>query len=523
MPAVFDELREWGPTMAILGRWRPSVSVAAVQAELDAMVEQRRREDAALGRSQSARLFIKPFHESVVGNVQRPMLTLWAAVGLVLMIVCVNLSNLLLARGAARSREMALRSAIGAGRGRLVRQLLSESLVLSMLGGGLGVAFAYGAIEYVRRLEGLSIPLLKNVDINLGALGVTVAVTVLTALLFGLAPAVAAARGDLGDALKAGGRGSSESRDHRYLQSALVVSEVALACLLLVGTGLLLRSFWHVLDINLGFETSRTYALRVDSARETDTPAKFHAYMSRLISAARDVPGVEAASLTDAVPLDSSRSWGVRAKGQSPDQNFGALLKIIGPGLMDTMRTPIIAGREFTDRDDEGAVPVTLINQSLAERLWPGLDPAAADTRERQPRAAGRRRRRRRPPRQRRAVVRAGVLPVDPAADDDVAESGRADGPPVRGGGAGASACARRGRIRSADRRLPSASADRGSRGLAPALLRQPADRICRRGGAPRRHRHLWRHLGTRLRGGRRRSASAWRWAPRVDASAPAW
>ena len=375
MPAVFDELRDWGPTMAILGRWRPGASVAAVQSELDAMVEQRRREDAALGRSQSARLFIKPFHESVVGKVQRPMLTLWAAVGLVLMIVCVNLSNLLLARGAARSREMALRSAIGAGRGRLVRQLLSESLVLSLLGGGLGVAFAYGAIEYVRRLEGLSIPLLKNVDINSGALAVTVAVSVLTALLFGLAPAIAGARGDLGDALKAGGRGSSESRDHRYLQSALVVSEVALACLLLVGTGLLLRSFWHVLDINLGFETSRTYALRVDSARETDTPAKFHAYMSRLISAARDVPGVEAASLTDAVPLDSSRSWGVRAKGQPPEENFGALLKIIGPGLMDTMRTPIIAGREFTDRDDEEAVPVTLINQSLAERLWPGRDP----------------------------------------------------------------------------------------------------------------------------------------------------
>jgi predicted permease len=375
MPAVFDELRDWGPTMAILGRWRSGGSVAGVQAELDAITEQRRRQDQALGRPQSARLFIKPFHESVVGNVQRPMLTLWAAVGLVLMIVCVNLSNLLLARGAARSREMALRSAIGAGRGRLVRQLLSESLVLSMLGGGLGVAFAYGAIEYVRRLEGLSIPLLKNVDINSGALVVTVAVSVLTALLFGLAPAIAAARGDLGDALKAGGRGSSESRDHRHLQSALVVSEVALACLLLVGTGLLLRSFWHVLDVNLGFETSRTYALRVDSAREADTPAKFHAYMSRLISAARDVPGVEAASLTDAVPLDSSRSWGVRAKGQPPEENFGAVLKIIGPGLMDTMRTPIIAGREFTDRDDAGTVPVTLINQSLAERLWPGLDP----------------------------------------------------------------------------------------------------------------------------------------------------
>ena len=192
------------------------------------------------------------------------MLTLWAAVGLVLLIVCVNLSNLLLARAATRGKEMALRGAIGAGRGRLARQLLTESLVLSVFGGTLGVAFAYAAVGYVRRLEGLSIPLLKNVEIDAGALGVAMGVTLLTALLFGLAPAMTAASGDFNAALKDSGRGSSEGRDHRFVRSTLVVSEVALACLLLVGAGLLLRSFLHVLDVNLGFRTEGVYALRVD-------------------------------------------------------------------------------------------------------------------------------------------------------------------------------------------------------------------------------------------------------------------
>jgi predicted permease len=374
MPAVFDELREWDNTMTILGRLKPGVTQQTAQAEANALIERRQRERPEFGPPNSYSAIVRPLRESITGAIRQPMLTLWAAVGLVLLIVCVNLSNLLLARAATRRKEIALRGALGAGRGRLVRQLLTESFVLAILGGGLGVAFAYAVTSYVRRLEGLSIPLLKNVEIHGGALAVAVGVTVLTAVLFGLMPAITVARGDFGAALKESGRGSSEGRDHRSVRSLLVVSEVALACLLLVGAGLLLRSFLHVLDVDLGFQTERTYTLRVDAGPNMDTAEKFFAYIRRILSAVGEVPGIEAASITDAVPLESMRAWGVRAKGQPPDQSRGALVKVIGPGLIETMRTPLIAGREFTDRDDADSALVAIINQSLAERLWPGQD-----------------------------------------------------------------------------------------------------------------------------------------------------
>ena len=373
MPVILDQVRNWGNTMAILGRLKPGVTLAAAQAEAGAVIDQQQRDHPEFGDSYGA--ILKPLRESVTGSVRRPMLTLWVAVGLVLLIVCVNLSNLLLARAAGRRKEIALRGTLGAGRWRLVRQLLTESFVLSLLGGSLGVAFAYGAVGYVRRLEGLSIPLLKTTEINTGALGIALGVTVLTALLFGLAPAITIARGDFGAALKESGRGSSEGRDHRFTRSLLVVSEVALACVLLVGAGLLLRSFLYLLDVDLGFRPERTYALRIDAGRDIDNAEKFLAYMRRLMAAARDVPGVEAASITDAVPLDSNRSWGVRAKGQRPEDTFGALVKIIGPGLFETMRTPLIAGRGFTDHDDTASRPVVIVNETLAKRLWPQQDP----------------------------------------------------------------------------------------------------------------------------------------------------
>jgi predicted permease len=327
------------------------------------------------GRSGNYNAILQPFRESVVGNVRQPMLVLWAAVGLVLLIVCVNLSNLLLARAATRRKEMALRGAIGAGRFRLARQLLTESFVLSLIGGGLGVGLSYAAVGYVRRLEGLSIPLLKNVEIGGEVLAIALGVTVLTAVLFGLAPAIAVVRGDLGSALKDSGRGSSEGRDHRLVRAGLVVSEVALACLLLIGAGLLLRSFLHVLDVDLGFQPEQTYSLRIDASNDIDSQEAFTEYMRRITAAANSVAGVEAA-VTDAVPLDSNRSWTVRRSDQQGDEGYvGALVKVIGPGLLGTLRTPVVSGREFEETDDQTREPVTLVNRSLAERLWPGEDP----------------------------------------------------------------------------------------------------------------------------------------------------
>jgi predicted permease len=380
LPVPFDTVRDWGNTMAILGRLEPGMTIDAAQAEATALIERQQRERPDLGGGpDDYHAILRPFRESVVGNVRQPMLVLWAAVGLVLLIVCVNLSNLLLARAATRRKEMALRGAIGAGRFRLARQLLTESFVLSLIGGGLGVGLSYAAVAYVRRLEGLSIPLLKNVEIGGGVLAVALGVTIFTAILFGLAPAIAVVKGDVGSALKDSGRGSSEGRDHRLVRAGLVVSEVALACLLLIGAGLLLRSFLHVLDVDLGFQPEQTYVLRIDASNDDelgkiDTQEKFAEYIRRIMAAANSVPGVEA-SVTDAVPLDSNRSWGVRRKDQPPDQWTGALVKVVGPRLMATMRTPVIAGREFSETDDETREPVTLINQSLAERLWPGEDP----------------------------------------------------------------------------------------------------------------------------------------------------
>ena len=375
MPAVFDVLRDWGNTMAVVARHRPDLTADATQSAINAILERQESERAGAAAERRYHVVFNPFRETIVTAMRRPMLTLWAAVALVLLIVCINLANLLLARGATRRREMALRSAIGAGRGRLVRQLLVESLMLSIAGGGLGVATAYAAIAYLRRLEGVSIPLLRNVDINGAALGLAATISVFTAVLFGLAPALAAVRGDVGETLKAGDRRSGSGREQHRLHSALVVSEVALACLLLVCTGLLLRSFWRVLDIDLGFQPDQVYTLRIDAGPAVDSPDSFRAYMRQLMSAARDVPGIDAASITDAVPLESRRAWGVRAQGQPPDQNVFALIKIIGPGLMAAMQTPVVAGREFTESDDGGGAPVALINRSLAERLWPGQNP----------------------------------------------------------------------------------------------------------------------------------------------------
>ncbi|MBI1355104.1 MAG: FtsX-like permease family protein [Acidobacteria bacterium] len=371
MPAPFEELRDWGNTMAILGRLQPGMTLAAAQAEATALIERQQLDRPDLGGGPgSYHAILQPFRESVVGKIREPMLILWAAVGLVLLIVCVNLSNLLLARAATRRKEMALRCAIGAGRLRLARQTLTESLALSLLGGGLGVALAYFLVGSIRRIEGLSIPLLHSVAINAEALGVAVGVTVLTAVLFGLAPAFSVLRGDINDALKDNGRSAGEGRDHRLLRASLVVSEVALACLLLIGAGLLLRSFSHLLDVNLGFEPERTYALRIDAGNDINSREKFAAYIRQLITAAESVPGITA-SVTDAVPLDSNRSWGVRRQDQTNEEHIGALVKVIGPGLMETMRTPILAGREFTDGDDYQREDVTLINETLARRLWP--------------------------------------------------------------------------------------------------------------------------------------------------------
>ncbi len=275
----------------------------------------------------------------------------------------------------ARRKEMALRGALGAGRFRLARQLLTETSILSMLGGALGVGLAWIVVWGVRRFQAVGIPLLRTVEINETVLLLAAGVTILTALALCITPVVATIRGNLNDSLKEGGRGAHQGFDHPFARTVLVVAEITLACLLVVGAGLLIRSFLKVLDVDLGFTTQRTYALRVDAGAGIDTEEKFDTYIRQLIATARGVPGIAAASVSDALPFDSNRSWFVRAKGQPPEDGDGALVKVVGPGLLETMGTPILSGREFTDYDDSRGRPVALINQTLARRFWPGQDP----------------------------------------------------------------------------------------------------------------------------------------------------
>ena len=198
------------------------------------------------------------------GRLRRSLIALWCAVGTILLIVCVNLSNLLLARAAARSKEFAMRAALGAGRGRMVRQLLTEALILSGAGAVLGLAFAFGVIFWLSHQQSIALPLLGTMRLDGKALGWTVLIALVTAMLFGLLPGLRMASGNLQETLKDSGAGAGAGRRHERLRAVLVISEVALACVLLVGAGLLLRSFLKVLDIDLGFQPDQAASMKVD-------------------------------------------------------------------------------------------------------------------------------------------------------------------------------------------------------------------------------------------------------------------
>ena len=292
------------------------------------------------------------------------------------MIVCVNLSNLLLARIASRSKEFAMRSALGASRARLVSQLLTESLVLSAIGASLGVALAFVVTSYLAHQGSIALPLLNTIRVDAAALLWTLFITLLVGILFGLAPGLAVSSGNPQETLKDAGRGLSESRGHGRMRSILVVSEVALACLLLVGSGLLLRSFLRVLDVDLGFQPAQALSIRVDYD-DAGKPDKRSAIFQEVLARVRAIPGIESAAMSDMLPLDRNRSWGLIAKGSvhGKDDNTDAFVRVVTPGYIQAMGMRLIEGRDFTWQDSPSAAPVIIINETAARRNWPGQSP----------------------------------------------------------------------------------------------------------------------------------------------------
>jgi predicted permease len=301
---------------------------------------------------------------------------LWSAVGLILLIVCVNLSNLALARAAARSKEFAMRNALGAGRGRLIQQLLTESMLLSMAGAVLGLGFAALMTYYLAHQGSIALPLLGSLRVDAAAFAWTLLVATVSAVLFGLAPAFKMAGKNIQEALKDSGHGTTQGHAHERMRSVLVVSEVALACVLLVGAGLLLRSFLRVLDIDLGFQPDRAAALRVDYD-DGGKPAQRGAILEEMLRRVKAIPGIEEAGITDMLPLDRNRSWGLGAKGvvYRKDESPDAFVYVVTPGYLGAMGMRLRKGRDLDWSDKPDSERVVVMNEAAAKRLWPGRDP----------------------------------------------------------------------------------------------------------------------------------------------------
>ncbi|MCU1234210.1 MAG: hypothetical protein JWP63_2177 [Candidatus Solibacter sp.] len=366
-----QETNRWGNTLAMLGRLKPGVSPGSAQAEISALAVQITRAHQERNTFEG---HLAPLAEHVSGRIRPALAVLAFAVCVVMLIVCANLSNLLLARTAGRQKEIAVRMALGAAQRRLIRQMLTESLVLSSCGAILGLVLALAGTRALASLEAISIPLLHNVRTDFTALAFVLVMAVATGLIFGLAPALHIPAAALHDALKESSRGSTEGRGRGWLRSALVISEVAFACVLLVGAGLLIRSFLRVLDVDMGFHPERAAAVRVDPDSQYKTQAQQNAYFDEVLRRAKEVRGIQAAGLSDALPLGRNRSWGAPAKGQVyPKGKFPvAFVRVVSDGYLGAMGIPLRAGRDFSVRDTVGSEPVILINETLARTLWPG-------------------------------------------------------------------------------------------------------------------------------------------------------
>jgi predicted permease len=312
----------------------------------------------------------------VSGRLRRSLVVLWCAVGLILLIVCVNLSNLMLARAAARGKEFAMRSALGAPRARIVRQLLTESLGLASAGAVLGLGIALTITWYLARQGSIALPLLSTLRVDGAALAWTLLIALAAAVLFGLAPSLKVSSGNLQDALKDTGHGMSAGRRHERMRAALVVSEVALACVLLVGAGLMLRSFLRVLDVDLGFQPSRAAAIKIDY-NDGGKPERRGAVLQEILRRVSAIPAIQSSGIVDMLPLDRERKWGLRAKGRvyREGEQGAAFVYIATPGYLGAIGMQLREGRDFNWQDAPHSERVVLINQAAARYHWPGQDP----------------------------------------------------------------------------------------------------------------------------------------------------
>jgi len=366
-------------TYYVLGRLKQNVSLPLAQTDLSTIAARLEKDYPQANTGHG--VVVYPIVEDTVRFYARALWVLMGAVGFVLLIACANVANLTLARSSTRQREIALRLALGASRSRIIRQLLTESVMVALIGGALGVLIAYWGIDAMRAANpgeaAKFAPGWEHLGINFPVLVFTLGVSVLSGALFGLAPAWQASKPDLNDALKEGGRTTSSS--HR-LRNALVVCEVALALMLLVSAGLLLRSFLSLLNTDPGFNSTNllTMKLVLPAAKYKDDQARA-AFYSELLNRIRVLPGVESVAAVNYLPLGGSNSSDIflieGLPEPPPGQEFIGRYRVCTPDYFQTMGIPILKGRAFTEQDKVDAPRVVIVNETLAQRYWPNQDP----------------------------------------------------------------------------------------------------------------------------------------------------
>ncbi|HXA66651.1 MAG TPA: ABC transporter permease [Bryobacteraceae bacterium] len=365
--------------LAVIGRLKPGVSIRQAQAEMDVFARRLEQQYGPQGKDWfNSR--VTPLAHQVAGDTRRPLLLILGAVGVVLLIACSNVASLLLARSLGRRREFTLRAALGAGNARLLRQLLTESLLLAVAGGAVGVLLAELGIEFVTTFAPSNIPRLADVALDFQVFAFALGITLVTGILFGLAPAIPATRENLADALREGGQRSVDNAAGPKIRKALLVSEVALALVLVIAASLLTQTFFRLLRADPGFRPARvlTFELSLPDAKYAETN-RIVALYDKVLGQLQTLPGVEAAGIAKTVPLDgapdssSIRIIGRPAKSEV-DRPF-ASYNLASRGYFSAVGTPLLRGREFQASDTAVSTPVAIINRAMANRYWPGENP----------------------------------------------------------------------------------------------------------------------------------------------------
>lgn len=364
--------------LEVVGKLKPGASIEQARAEMNLIGSNLERQypntNAGYG------VWVVPLLNQVVGNLRSGLLVLFAAVGFVLLIACANVANLFLARGAGRGREIAVRAALGAGRMRLIRQLLTESFVFTLPAGLAGLMVAYGSLRALISLAPADMPRVSEISMDARVLFFTLTISMLSAVFFGLVPAFRISRSDLNEPLREGGRNMAGGVRSSFARSSLLVSEVALSMVLLAGAGLMVRSLIHLRALNPGFDSSNVLSMQLSAPNAQFTNGgQVAAVYERVIERLQAMPMVRSAGLiTDIFLSTTPNSGGFTVEGKPlppPEQRIEATTDSVSAGYFQAMRVSLIKGRFFDERDRVGSTPVVLINENMARRFWPNEDP----------------------------------------------------------------------------------------------------------------------------------------------------